>query len=194
MNFIFDIGNVLVDFKPVPFLHTLFYEETLINAMNDIIFKSPEWVRMDEGRMTHKEAAAVFVRNAPQYREAIAYTMYNIPKMLTLMPDTANMLKVLKGNSHKLYYCSNYHKELSRYIQQKYDFFDLFDGGVFSCDINVIKPNPAIYRYLLDKYHLSSAECIFFDDVWENVVAAIKEGIKGVHFTSVNSIKPYLEA
>lgn len=43
MNFIFDIGNVLLDFKPELFLHMLFDNPLEEEKINEIIFKSTEW-------------------------------------------------------------------------------------------------------------------------------------------------------
>ena len=52
--------------------------------------------------------------------------------------------------------------------------------GVVSYQIHKIKPDPDIYRYLLQKYSLKAEECIFFDDRNDNTVAAQKLGIQAV--------------
>ena len=192
MNFIFDIGNVLIDFKPEQFLYTLFNDPPVEKKINEIIYKSPEWVRLDEGTITPQEACLNFCAKEPEYKELIAEVMDKLPEMLTLIQKTIALLPEIKKQGHKLYYLSNYHKELSRYIQNKYSFFKLFDGGVFSCDVHMVKPDPAIYRYLLDKYKLKPEDCVFIDDTKENVLAAEKEGIKGVLFTDAAVLEEYM--
>jgi len=192
MNFIFDIGNVLINFKPIVFLETLFNEQIVIDKLNKTIFMSPEWLKLDQGVITPQEAQEIFYIREPNYRAEIQLTMSKLKDMLTPIPETIKLLPQIKNLGHKLYYLSNYHKELSRYIFNEYSFFSLFDGGVFSCDIHVIKPSSEIYRHLLQKYKLSPKDSLFFDDMEQNIVAAQKEGINGILFTDAKCVKPFL--
>ena len=57
---------------------------------------------------------------------------------------------------------------------------DGFDGGVASCEVHVNKPDPKIYKALLDKYSLKAEECVFIDDRLENVQAAFALGFAGI--------------
>jgi HAD superfamily hydrolase (TIGR01509 family) len=86
------------------------------------------------------------------------------------------------------------HKESRDYLLENHEYINLFDGGVFSCDILSTKPAPAIYRYLLEKYQLAPQECIFFDDMEVNVEAAEKEGIKSVLFTTAKCVEKIILA
>jgi haloacid dehalogenase superfamily, subfamily IA, variant 3 with third motif having DD or ED len=192
MNFIFDIGNVLIDFKPEQFLHTLFNNPLDETKINDIIFRSNEWIRLDQGTITPKEASENFCSEEPKYKGQIIKTMKKLPDMLTPIHRTIEMLPRIKTSGHKLYYLSNYHRELSRYVQDRYPFFSLFDGGVFSCDVHMLKPSAEIYQYILDKYQLNARECVFFDDTERNITAAEKIGIKGVLFTDVCQIEHFI--
>ena len=192
MNFIFDIGNVLIDFKPDIFVKKLFTEQIIAEKILATIFGAPEWLKMDQGLLTHPEAIDIFSAREPGYQAEIRHTMERVTDMLIPMIETVELLPRIKTSGHSLYYLSNYHKELSEYILGKYDFFDLFDGGVFSCDIRVNKPSPEIYRFLLEKYMLPASDCVFFDDMTENVLAAEKEGIKGILFTGAECVKRFL--
>ena len=57
---------------------------------------------------------------------------------------------------------------------------DGFDGGVASCEVHINKPDPKIYKALLDKYSLKAEECVFIDDRLETVQAAFALGFAGV--------------
>ena len=57
---------------------------------------------------------------------------------------------------------------------------DGFDGGVASCEVHINKPDPKIYKALLDKYSLKAEECVFIDDRLENVQAAFALGFAGI--------------
>ena len=191
MNFIFDVGNVLVSYKPKSFLEGLFPDEGLASKVFEIIFKCAEWESMDLGKLTHKEATAIFCAREPEYKAAIEKTMDNLFDIFTPEFATISLLPEIKKAGHDLYYLSNIHREVRDYILAEYRVFDLFDGGVFSCDVFTTKPSAEIYLRLLSNYRLSPEDCLFFDDVEENVEAARKQGISGILFTGVECVLPY---
>ena len=45
-----------------------------------------------------------------------------------------------------------------------------FDGGLFSYEEHMVKPNKEFYEKLINKYNLNKAETIFFDDKEKNVI------------------------
>jgi len=188
MNIIFDIGNVLIDYKPAPFLESLFPEKELVEKMLETVFYSTEWEYMDQGILTHGEATDIFCFREPEYEQAIRKTMQNIYTIFTPMPDTIGLLPRIKEMGHDLYYLSNIHAEIRDYLLAEHQFFELFVGGVYSCDIKKTKPTPGIYRHLLEQYSLVPGECLFFDDAEKNVIAAQNEGIRSVVFTSSSCV------
>ena len=56
------------------------------------------------------------------------------------------------------------------------------DGGVMSYEVKCLKPDPAIYQSLFEKYHLKPEECVFIDDNAANIDAAKKLGMKTILF------------
>ena len=60
---------------------------------------------------------------------------------------------------------------------------NFFDGIVVSADVRMIKPDPGIYRYLLERYGLKAEECLFVDDVQANVNGAVAVGMQAFRFT-----------
>ena len=194
MNFIFDIGNVLVDFKPRLLLENLFDDPSMVEAMHQTIFQSPEWEQMDQGLLTHQEATAIYCGREPGFRSAIRHTMQHLNDMFTPLADTVALLPQIKDAGHKLYYLSNIHTEIRDHLLSAHSFFDLFDGGVFSCDVRMMKPSADIYRHLLEVYQLSPENCVFFDDMEKNITAAQNEGLQGVLFTDAACVKAFLDS
>ena len=94
------------------------------------------------------------------------------------------MIQDLKDKGYKVYYLSNWSAWTHDLLQEagKFDFLKLMDGGVFSYDAGYMKPNEEIYKILLNKYKINPEEAVFFDDREENIEAANKLGIHGVHF------------
>lgn len=70
---------------------------------------------------------------------------------------------------------------------------ELFDGGVYSFQKHMIKPNQDFYNLLIQRYNLNKEECIFFDDIEKNIKAGLEAGIKSIKYTSIEDIKNNLE-
>jgi epoxide hydrolase-like predicted phosphatase len=74
--------------------------------------------------------------------------------------------------------------------QARYGFEQLVDVVIYSHEVGLAKPDPAIYRLLCDRLGLSPAELVFLDDVPENVDAARDLGIHAwLHEDTAESIK-----
>ncbi len=71
-------------------------------------------------------------------------------------------------------------------INERYPNWNRFDVSVFSAEVKMAKPEPGIYRYLLDTLRILPREAIFVDDMPENVTAAVSLGIHGIRFLDTN--------
>jgi HAD superfamily hydrolase (TIGR01509 family) len=78
-------------------------------------------------------------------------------------------------------------------MSKQYDFFKLFDGMVVSSELKRIKPDPEIFRHLLEGYSLNPQETVFIDDVKDNTEAAQKLGIVAIQFTTPEALRKELE-
>ena len=91
-----------------------------------------------------------------------------------------------------LFYLSNTCEMHVDYLDRKYGLFNLFDGGVFSYKVGYRKPENEVYSILLDKTRKSPKECIFIDDIKENIEAAEKFGIKSILYTKDTDLEKEL--
>ncbi len=124
--------------------------------------------------------------------EAIRRTMSCFYCMFAPVEGTADLLHELERAGHGLYYLSNFHERASKFVVAKNPVFSLFAGGLFSWQVKRLKPAPEIYRALLDRYGLDPRDCVFVDDVAENVAAATALGMDGVLFTTPGVLREYL--
>jgi len=67
-------------------------------------------------------------------------------------------------------------------LTDKYKCMDAFDVSVFSFEVGMAKPDPAIYYLILDKMEVQPQEAIFVDDFPENIRAAADLGIHAIQF------------
>ena len=89
------------------------------------------------------------------------------------------LVRRLKSHGYCVYYLSNIPQDVLDLLRDR-GVLDGFDGGVASCEVHINKPDPKIYKALLDKYSLKAEECVFIDDRLENVQAAFALGFAGV--------------
>jgi len=71
---------------------------------------------------------------------------------------------------------------LLEHLENKYSFWEIFEGKVISCRLNLCKPEPAIYEYLLKTYDLAAASTVFIDDIDANLSAAKQFGMQTIKF------------
>ena len=98
-------------------------------------------------------------------------------------------IKNLKKKGYRLYLLTNITEDSYNYIKNLIDINKIFDGGIYSYQEHLIKPDYDIYNLLINKFNLNKSETIFFDDKEKNVIAANEVGIKSFVFTSIKDIK-----
>ncbi len=114
-------------------------------------------------------------------------------KRLTLHADVFTLLHRLKGSGYKLAVLSTTIQPHVDILKKKH-LFTNFDVHVFSTDVALVKPDPAIYRYALNQLNVKPEETFFVDDLQENIQAANKLGIHGILFKDIDGLKQRLLA
>ena len=94
----------------------------------------------------------------------------------------------------RLYYLSNMPEPYARTLEQRHDFFAMFDGGVFSGDVKLAKPDAAIYALLETRYALQPEHTVFIDDLAANITVAKARGWHGIQFESAPQVQTELDA
>ena len=79
---------------------------------------------------------------------------------------------------------TNFPKHVHDFMKTDWIVDGAFDHIVASCDVKLIKPDPAIYILALDRLGYEAEECVFIDDREVNVKAAQELGIRGIVFQS----------
>ncbi len=108
-----------------------------------------------------------------------------------LNEKTADLIKKLK-NKYRIFYLSNSVKERITKLNQRFGLTSFFEGGVFSHEVGVRKPEVETYQIILQKYDLKPEESIFIDDKEKNLPPAEELGIKTILFKSAESLSSEL--
>lgn len=181
---IFDIGNVLAAFDWVKFVKSFGFSQEVNDDIAKAVFMSKDWPQVDIGLKTDEELVDGFVKNAPHREEEIRTIFRGWRYFVDEYPFSAQWVKDLKSKGYKVYLLSNYGRTMFGFAKERFEFLKYVDGGVISYQINKIKPDPQIYRTLLDKYSIVPENAVFLDDLTENLNGAAAFGIHTVHVTS----------
>lgn len=179
---IFDIGNVLAAFDWQTTLAGLGFSDEVYEAIADAAFRSSDWMELDRGVLTTEEVIQRFCSKIPQYEQEMRQTMESYAGMVRQYPYTKELIRTLKEKGFGVYYLSNYGEYGFQKTKDQLDFIELMDGGLFSYEVQMVKPNRWIYEELMLRFGLRAEECIFFDDNKENVEAANRLGMTGIQF------------
>ena len=135
---------------------------------------------LDRGTICEEDAKRNIINRNTESEELINKVFENWYDILTPIESSVDSLKKLKQKGYKIYYLSNFHLAAFEYINNKYDLFKLFEGGVVSYKEKLLKPEKEIYEKILYRYSLEPGETLFIDDMEQNIEAAIKLGLKGI--------------
>ena len=212
MNIVFDFGAVLFTWHPVDLAAEcaphLAPTPALAGHLAHEIFSHPDWHSFDRGTLDMDEVVLRTAQRLDLDHARLHRLLSGIGDRLQPMQDTLALLTRLKAlrdrqakggvgegeQSIKLYYLSNMPIPYARALERDNAFMTWFDGGVFSGDVQYIKPEPAIYQLLQTRHALEPARTVFIDDLLGNVHAAKERGWHGIHFQSAQQVEQELLA
>ena len=190
---IFDFGNVLIEWDPRLVYNRYFPDDSegMERFLREVDFMG--WnAYQDKGR-SFKEGVADLSRQFPKYAYLIrAYHDNWKDSMGAAYWETIEIMRQLKAKGYPLFGLSNWSVETFPYALEKYDFFDLLDDMVISGAVGYVKPEPEIYRIMLEKIDRPAQECLLIDDSLPNIKQANTMGFKAIHFTSPEQLKKEL--
>lgn len=184
-NIVLDIGGVFFDDSKKNI-------EKLLGKNCDIIYKLAYGKSFKECLLGNKKVNE-HIESLSNYKEFedLKYILSkkNLSKSYPLIITNFEYIKTLKKQGYKLYLLANITEDSYNYINDLININSIFDGGIYSYQEHIIKPDKRIYNLLIDKYSLKKSETIFFDDKEKNVISAINQGISSYVFKSIEDIK-----
>lgn len=191
-NIVFDFGGVLIDWNPVYLYKKVFEDKEEMDYFLENVCDYKWNVQQDAGRAL---AVATAEKQAefPNYKDEIAMYYGRWVEMLGgTIDENTRLIKPLKKN-YKVYGLTNWSAETIPFAMERYDFFNDLDGMVVSGAEKLIKPDPKIYKVLIDRFSLIPSESLFIDDNEANIVAAQELGFQTIHLTSEVNLEEVLK-
>lgn len=182
---IFDFGGVLLDWNPRYLFRNCFNgdQDVVENFLAEVDFYS--WnLEQDKGR-SFDEGVKALSSIFPKYERIIkAYDENWEESILGPIQSTVDLLLPLKQSGYSLFGLTNWSEEKYKIVEHKYDFFKLFEKILVSGEVKMAKPDPNIFKLILNFIGRPAPECIFIDDSHDNILAAKTLDFKVIHFSS----------
>ena len=191
---VFDLGGVLVDWNP-EYLYRKIFPDPEQRAFFLTNICSPEWNAQQDGGRTIAEANALLSRLYPEYHEAIHsfYDRWEEMFQGSIQGTLDIFHQLIEHPDYRVYALTNWSAETWDRGRKCFPYFDLFDGVLVSGQENRMKPQPEIYRLLLERFQLDPQTLVFFDDNEKNIIAAQQAGWHAFVFQSPEQLKITLQ-
>ena len=203
-NVVFDLGAVLLTWEPVALVQTQLAPHAptaeAAQALARQMFHHEDWLGFDRGTHSLDDAIGRMALRLALPADRLSDVLSPIGERLEPIAVTVNLLAGLRdrrgaGEDLRLYYLSNMPEPYARVLEYRHAFFRWFDGGIFSGDVKMIKPQRQIYELLTERYGLAAADTtIFIDDSLPNVLAARELGWKAIHCERPSELPTQFEA
>lgn len=180
---VFDIGNVLLEFdlKKV----ALLVPEAMRAAMIEAMFGPRHlWSPFDLGIESNLLIAQRIAQGAGFLgcEDVVLHALHHFHETMNPLP-LAGMLGALRQQGKKLYGLTNYPEPSYTFTAQQFPFLEnALDGVVVSAREKLVKPDPAIFHLIRERYSLIPERTLFIDDTLENVESARREGFQVWHY------------
>lgn len=182
---IWDIGNVLVRWDVRALYRTIFDDHDEMERFLAEVWTSEHNLRCDRGE-PYEDVIADVVAAHPEYEvEVRAVWERWIETIPGEVPGALDLLREVKATGVRMWALSNFSLETFPLIAGEYPHFAELDGMVLSGEVGISKPDPEIYRLVLERAGVAAERAVLLDDSELNVAGAAAVGIEALRFTDV---------
>jgi len=182
-HLVLDIGNVLSEWRPDALIASAFADPADHELAMQATIGHPDWLELDKGTITVAEAARRGAHRSGLDPDRIYRVYANLPASLVAIEQTHAAVRELHARGIPMLVLSNMQHACWDWLRANHPIYALFAGCVISAEVGLIKPDPAIYRHLTDRFSLQPGDCLFIDDMAVNVEAARAVGWQAEQLT-----------
>ena len=185
---VFDLGGVLIDWDPHYLYRQLLPPDEVQPFLDEVGFA--EWNHEQDAGGSWVEAVERHSARHPHRRDLLAaYPERFAETMSGPVPGTVELLRELHTDGVRLLALTNWSAETFPHALARFDFLALFEGILVSGVERVAKPDPRVFRLLVERYDLDPAATVFVDDAARNVAAGSEAGLRAVLFRGADQLR-----
>jgi putative hydrolase of the HAD superfamily len=191
-NVIFDLGGVVLRWNPDEILGSFYADGALRSLAKRELFQHADWLDLDRGTLAEQEAIERFHERTGRPPQETAALLRAARDSLQPIPETLEILEELSARRVPLYCLSNMPATTADHLRGKYSFWKAFRGVVVSGEINLLKPDAAIFDHIAQRFDLAPQDTVFIDDVPVNVESAERLGFNTILFENSSQCRQAL--
>jgi putative hydrolase of the HAD superfamily len=193
-NVVFDVGGVLLQWNPPAVIARLHPDPETQALIRREIFEHADWHEFDRGGLSEADAIEHFAARTGLHADETRALIHATRESLIPIEGTLRLVDDLVAAGVHLYLLSNMPVSTFEYLVRRYPFFAHFKYLVISGQILLVKPDPAIYKHLVEKTGIVPAESVFIDDLLKNVIAARECGLHAIQFRDPDDCRAQLRS
>jgi 2-haloacid dehalogenase len=180
---VFDLGGVLIDWDPRHVYRSVFDNDDDMEEFLGSVCTMGWHYQHDLGRPMAETLPELIVRFP--HREAEIMAWVNQDEMVGgAIEPVVSILRKLREQSVRCFALTNWPEDSFARLRDRFAFLAWFDGIVVSGAEGVAKPDPEIFRRLLDRYGLDAQSTLFVDDTPMHLHVARDLGMRVHHYTT----------
>ncbi|MDN5761575.1 MAG: HAD-IA family hydrolase [Microlunatus sp.] len=188
---IFDLGGVVLSWDPVQAFNAAVDAEQARRLMREIGFA--EWNRRRDAGHPFAAGEREVADRFPQYAKAItAYRRHFDATLTGPVPGTSAVVAELAKAGVRLLGLTNFSDETFPIAERRFGILRRLEAIVVSGRERITKPDPRLYRLLLDRYQVAAANAVFVDDNPGNCEAARDLGLRAIDFVGADDLRSRL--
>jgi 2-haloacid dehalogenase len=172
---VFDIGNVLIRWKP-----EAFYDETIGIMRRKKMFAEVDLHELQERIDAGADFKDTFYQAAednPNWRSEIQQWVDRWNEIAQPeLPHSVSLLRALREKGVTVFALTNFGVGSFALSEQQYPFLNEFDKRYVSGAMKVSKPDPEIFRLMEEDCGVPASELLFADDREDNIATAQSRG------------------
>lgn len=181
-HIIFDMGNVLLEWNARKNIERVETNSQRADRLQTAIFTSGIWEKQDTAELTVEQAIdQVKEKLDRSYDGAIEAIFRDWYRYVDAHLDLQDFAIHLSQKGYHIYILSN--TSAVYYEIEKAGLLPIsqvLSGKILSYEEKCMKPDPHIFEILLDRYQLKAENCLFIDDIAQNIQVAERLGMKGI--------------
>ena len=191
---IFDVGNVLIRGDMYALFRDYFETDAAIAAFLEETGLQAENIEFDRGKPFAVGVAELSARFPHHARALHAFDTRWTNCLGGAIDGTVAVLRDLQRAGVTTHAITNFSAEKFPVACRLFPFLLTFEETIVSGSVKLLKPDPAIFKLLLDRRNIAPASAVFIDDSAANIVTARALGLHAVHVTAGTDVRASLQA
>ncbi|MBI4176534.1 MAG: HAD family phosphatase [Candidatus Aenigmarchaeota archaeon] len=189
---IFDIGGVVVRTDWNKFFRKYVKQSRIPSSrLQRELIENPEWRECYKGKLAEADIWKRLERDSGIGSAIIRQVRTMWKNVFEIDPEVMKIVEALKKH-YEVFALTNVGSDSAKFIGDM-GVYKAFDDVVLSFEVGMVKPEQEIYHHLLREFKLEPDECVFIDNLEQNLPPAAELGIKTIKFDSVQQVKRALK-